>query len=205
MTTPWTIAFIALSIVVATMAVLLLGLIRRVTDVLSQVEALLSSGMPGHRGHQGGLHIGDTAPPLPNMPNMPAEPTSTDETVRLVVFLEAGCEPCQVLVNDIRRRRFNATPNHAIAVLDHAEAFNDPLPPGWTVLSDVEHRLFNAWQVTGTPTAFTIDRHHTIRDRDFANTTKDLHRLLQQAAHQGAEPHPAAPLDHPMEMSHHDH
>ncbi len=179
MTTAWVAAFSGLALVVTLIAVLLLGLIRRDIDVMSRVETTLASfsvsdGPPKPTG----LCEGDAAPAL-----------DARHEAALVVFLDTGCDPCQALAADIRRHRFTPAHHQPIAVMDHPEGFPDPpLPTGWTVVPDPDHRVATSWRVTGTPDAFAVDDLGTIRGRDFANTTKDLRRLL--APQQAPEPRP---------------
>lgn len=203
MSTRWIAAFAALTAVVGLLAILLLGLMRRVLDVLQRLEAALTPGHPDDHS-AGRPRVGDLAPPLP----APATGQSAGAGT-LVVFLEAGCDPCQVLAADLSRRRFEPAPYRGIIVADDVDAFDRGFPDHWTVVADPDYRIFGSWQVTGNPIAFLIDATGTLRARDYANRAKDLQTLLQRASSAPAQPGPQTvpqpATNSELEMSSHDH
>lgn len=175
MTTPWIIGFICLVGTVAVLATIMVGLLRRITDVLLKVEAALISPLPvGGNPASGELRVGDTVPPLPlqsgeNFPN-------TRGT--LLVFLEASCEPCQVLAADINRRRYKPPDFRLVVVVDDDDSLGHEWPVEWTVVVDRDRMLSKSWRVWGTPAAYLVDYDGTVRGRKFANSANDLQRLI---------------------------
>jgi len=206
MSTPWTVAYIALAVAVALLAMMMLGLTRRVLEVLERVEGFLTPLVSGEELDRDGLRDGDQAPLLPRHAGaaLARQPSAGD----LVVFLEVGCEPCRVLAADVARRRFNPTPYRAVVVIDHPEEMV-AMPSNWVVLSDLRQELTRAWRVSGTPIAFAVDQTGTIRARGIVNSVKDVKTLLKKAEQLGPQTKPqqsSTGLNPPkLEMSRNEH
>lgn len=176
MTTPWIVAFLALTFVVFLLAMLMLGLAQRVVGTLHRIEQALAPGIPGSAlGMGGGPQVGDRAPELP-VPALDGD----SRLGSLVVFLEIGCEACRVLAQDLTRHRLGPSRYETTLIVDDLSLLDDDRAYGAVVLTDPERAIGTAWGVTGTPVAFLLNRNRTVLVRAHPNRVDDLRRLMKQ-------------------------
>jgi len=176
---PWVIAFIALTAVVLLLAVLVLGVIRRVMERLLQTEAMFSPKLTDSSSGAGPTP-GEPAPSLPSnlVPGSKA-PYDTPQG-RMVLFLDAGCEPCRVLAHDLTSHGLKLNGFQPILVIDDAALIRQNHFPDGIVVIDDQRSIAKSWQVTGTPSVFLIDETGTVRARSHPNSARDLHQLVMQ-------------------------
>jgi len=198
-TGPWIVAFSVLAIAVVLLTIVVLGLVQRIGQVLQRVEALLTN----NSGVQNPINmLVPTGIPAPDVPDAPGAHG------KLVLFLEAGCEACQVLVADLNRKRLSTEAVSLIAVVDDPDSPIASLPRSWRVVHDRDRLVAQAWKVSATPVSYAVDPTGIIRAAGFPNTSRDLQRLLKEGMriqHRTVRP-PRHPHDHQyLEMSKHEH
>lgn len=165
MTGWWIAAFVALAATTLLLAAFNLGLARRTIAALESIE----QGAPVKQGPT----VGETAPALPSGLGVDAAGGA------VVLFLEAGCDPCEILAADLRRGSPDLRPRAPVAIADSEESAL--ALPTWATFLDTSHQVFNAWQVKGTPHAFVVDERGVIVTKGYPNTSRDLMRLVRAA------------------------
>jgi len=169
----WFVAFGSVSLAVVVLAVVVMGILRRVVQALARVEALVADLEA--KGLDVSLPMVGQASPLQVPDTIPYE----DFTI---TFLELGCDACRSLASDLSSRRFRraATPNHVVVVDELVGEFAH-LPPTVTVIHDVEGTLFDEWQVTATPTSYYVSAAGLVRAGHHPNKASDLEALRAKA------------------------
>lgn len=182
MTGPWVLAFGAVVVSQLLLVLFVIGLGKRLLSALGRVEAVLPQpeDLPQIRPTQ--LDVNEPAPPLP-ADNLAA---LTADRGLLLLFIEHGCQPCQLLAADLRHSRLNEGDCRLAAVVDDFREFPQ-LPSNWATITDSDRSIAAAWRVTGTPVAFFIDDQHVIRAIGVPNSVGDLQRLLRQGANESPQ------------------
>lgn len=186
MSGPWIAAFLALTIVVLILAIVVIGLMHRTITTMRSIEFSLA---PVHSNF--GPQVGSLAPPMPPTPGV-GEPLESAPAWSLTVFLEIGCDPCRVLALDIQRHDWDGGVRN-ILISDDPQLVQPHKLPGWTVQIDSSGETSHAWGVTGTPAAFLTDPAGRIRSATHPNTSSDLRRILRlvsEAKLSGGEENP---------------
>lgn len=187
MTGPWLAAFVALGGTVILLAAFTLGLAHRILLVLQRVDAALHDTLA--RPDTVGLPTGTPAPRLPTAVPATTETSGEAKGGHLLLFVEAECEPCRVLADDLRRHRPDLHGLRPVVVSTGATEWLLPALDEWTIVADPNRSVFDAWQVEGTPLAFAIDTEGVIRDKEFPNTADDVSRLCRQSSRHPHSPH----------------
>jgi peroxiredoxin len=119
MTAPWIAAFLTLWIVVSLVALLTLGVLRRVTPVLEQAENRLAD----LRAHPSGLHPGTTVPSFSVSELNGGTFTNSDlyGSTTIVLFVGAACRACERFVRDLRNNDVPDLGARLVAVTENAE------------------------------------------------------------------------------------
>jgi hypothetical protein len=104
MSWPWIVAFIALWVIVLVLAVIVLGMMRRMAPLLDRVERLASRQnlSPDHAG----LPVGSEVPSFEVSDAAGKRLRFAQELPMPAVFLflESGCPPCEDLVEELMKR-----------------------------------------------------------------------------------------------------
>lgn len=178
MTTPLLCVLIILTFAVGLLALYSLGAGRRVLKALTDAPTGLTFS-PNGLGSDG-PPIGEEAPPLTDVPFRDSA-AATSKSERLVLFAEAGCQPCSVLAADLSRRRVNASGAELVAVVDDAR-FGERFRDEWTVIVDPEWRLAGTWRVMGTPHVTLVDHDGNVLHNTVVNTRKEIQLLVDKGA-----------------------
>lgn len=173
MSTPWVVAFVLLTLLVVVLTLLVLGLLRQSLQVMRRLELTLG---PPTVNVQDGPGVGSPAPALLGSNGFPTIEFSAASSWSLVLFLEAGCEPCQVLAHEISHHAKWQGDVRRILVVDHAGMAPDPDQP-WLVHLDPTHVTADFWSVKSSPFAFMVDREGLVRGAAHPNSLADLERL----------------------------
>lgn len=172
-------ALVALWSVVVVMALILVGLLRRMTNVLEQAEARLAQAATGF----GGAPPGTAIPPF----EVKDEQGSVLRFAQLVgspaiyLFMSSTCEPCKRLAAELSGidQALDRTPLFLI-MEDSPEAREVPFPPGVTVLYQAEQAASRAFQNVAAPQAFAVDSGGTVLDLLIPNSLGDLRQLVRR-------------------------
>lgn len=122
MTAVWTAAFAILAAAVVLLALFVLGVSSRVLRILYSVETKLRITTASNVLGSHSL-AGSRAPQL----LLDATVNGHGEVAAgwaAIVFLDAGCEPCNVLATDLTARRTTFDGLTTVAIVDDARAFN---------------------------------------------------------------------------------
>lgn len=194
MSTPWVVAFVVLAIMVVLLAVFVLGLAQRLVEVLRRVEALL--GDPTAAPNGVGLAIGAEAPSLPQSRTVDGAEAEESAADAVVLFVEHDCDPCRVLVTDLRGRQPELSGLRPVLVSAPTVGWADALAGRWELLADSDRTAFADWRVAGTPLAYVVGADGRIRTKSFPNSAADVTALCSQAGQHGdaaAHVHMSAP------------
>lgn len=177
MTWPWILAVVGLWITMVLLAIVVLGLLRRLSTFMEAAESRLGgvSVPPAF----GGLEPGSVVPPF----------TVTDEVGRVVpsdellgssillLFMEAGCEPCEDLAFTLRGVGKSIT-SVPFCIVTDAESPEPslPLPDGVRVLFQARKAASNAFQNIASPQLFAV-RHQMVIAKKIPETLEDVSRL----------------------------
>lgn len=182
------VAFGVLTLAVVLLAGFNLGLAQRIIQVLDRLEGQL--GEPAAGPLAAGLSPGSAAPPLPAADDPGQDLPPRDSASSIVMFLDAGCQPCEGLLADLGRRRLDLDGRQKVAVVDKLTPAITSNLEGWRVLEDPDSATFRSWQVTGTPLAYVIDADGKVRDATIPNSSRDLERVLRVADTDAHARHP---------------
>ena len=173
MTGPWLAAFVVLWVLVLLLAVLVLGVLRRVVPVLDRLERgqaqaaggfglPVGSELPGFeaRDREGGAVTGD-AIPRPG----------------IVLFLDPECRPCRKLADELRSAAANLSRVPLAFVAPDTGAGRQLVPPAGLVLLQTGQAISRAFQTSITPHAFLIDANGRVSDQTIPESVADLNAL----------------------------
>lgn len=178
MTTLWLLVLIILTLGVGLLAVYALGVGRRVLAALTERPSDVMFTSSG--ASSGGPRIGQEAPPLKVGDHI--GPMAYGAR-RLVLFAEAGCQPCAVLAADLTRKPLNSSDVELVAVLDDAH-FAERFREQWTVIVDPSWGIAGAWEITGTPHVTLLDQQGRVTHNTVVNTRKEVQQLVGNGAPQ---------------------
>lgn len=178
MSSGWIAAFVALWVIVLVLGLALLGVLRRIGNVLERAEAGLSGAL-----RPPGLEPGSPVPAFEGIDDDGATFGPVDLYGRrsLLVFLSADCPPCRLLADELRKVGADHLGAEAIVVVDDS-------PPGREFAAGLPLRVVYqqargisaAFQSTATPHAFAIDERGVVVDADAPNTLAVLALLAGQ-------------------------
>lgn len=175
MTAPWIAAFVALSVLVLFLGFLVLGLLRRTLVMLSRIELVIT---PDKSEVQDAPPVGAHLPSLQTTNGSAGKVLAGGSDWSMVVFMDVDCEPCQVLADDLGRRRAWPGSLNRVLVVDDAALIASKTSP-WDVYVDPTGTTRRAWSVTATPTAVLIDEDGHVRATSHPNKAADLIKLQQ--------------------------
>lgn len=182
MSAPWIVAFAVTWAVVAVLAVLVLGLLRRITGVLELAESRLSE-LPT------GPAIGGAAPGTAIRPFTikAADAQTTVEFLRLqesapaiYLFMNSSCRPCKRLANELGRHHESIGDVPLYVILNEGEE-EFGLTPGPHVFSQSDREASEAFMNDATPQAFLVDRGNRVVEKSIPNAIEDLRQLARKA------------------------
>jgi thiol-disulfide isomerase/thioredoxin len=189
--TPWIVVMGVESAALVLLALLVIGLLRRVTFVLEQAESHLGElATAASVSPAGGLAPGELVPPAAAVRQSGA-PFDTQELVgepSLVLFLSSTCAPCKELSRQLRRRAAAAETVGArllVVVRDEHEAHSLELA-GVELVYQPDFALSRAFETSATPHAFAIDAEGIVVGSSTPNTLGRL-RELGDVARRGGE------------------
>jgi AhpC/TSA family len=179
----WIAALVSLWLIVAVLALLVLGLLRRIAPILERTEAA--------------VHSPTSAPGLPPGNSLPAFDLTTADGKTMaaasllgqpfVLFLvRSGCAPCRKLAEDVREADFEL-PVELLVVADDGDGEADigEWPSPATLVYQRDHEVSRALATFATPHAFAVDAYGTIVATGFPDTLDRLQVLARKALEGG--------------------
>ena len=179
MSGPWIAGFVALWVVTLLLATLVIGLLRRVNNVLETAERRVASapGVPGIGGAAPGTAIGAFEADLDG-----ATVSSQDLFPAVFLFLATGCAPCLELAPQLGSlgREVDGVPLYVV-LEDTPEGREFPVPPEVPVVYQRERAVSDAFETHATPQAFAVDATGTVVEQTVPGTTKQLRELAARS------------------------
>lgn len=177
MSDSWIAAIVCLWLLMTVVGVAQLGLLRRVAP-------LLSDAVHQHeqRDVPSGLAVGETAGSFVAVDGKGAVvgPTWLRGRRRVVLFLSAGCPPCQLLATQLRAAEEPWPPGTLVVIVDHDDT--RALPDWLSVLRQRDMSATVAFRAYATPQAFALDEKSTVTGAVIPAGLADLVALLSTAS-----------------------
>lgn len=172
MTGPWIIAWLALAALSVLNAVLILGLLRRLSVVLQGVENQLLSG-----DRLGGVSVGGALPSFEVTNQMGATVSSSDLVAGpgILLLVSQECAPCESLVEEIAGLGRSPTEVPLVAIAQHEDGFGRRAFSGIDSFRDVT--AFARMNISATPFAMAFDSRGIVLARTVPNSIKSLREL----------------------------
>lgn len=173
MTGPWIVALVAVASLSLVTAVLVLGLLRRMTVLLQSVEGQLQSG-----DGLGGVPVGGAVPSF-EVVNQVGHVLSSSDLMAgpgILLLLAQDCAPCESLIDEMvyLGRSPTRVPLVAIAQL-HEDVAVVPLSGIVDSFRDVT--AFEKMSISATPFAMAFDSRGIVVSRTVPNSIKSLREL----------------------------
>lgn len=173
MSWPWIVAFLALWAVTIGVALMLMGLLRRVSGLIEAAEQRI-----GAQPALGGLPIGGVVPPFEVQGEDGAIVSSSDllfSRPTVLVMLSPDCAPCQTLVDELQSldQQMGHLPIVAVLKGDRQSGFD----PGGTLPFFYDRTAFEAFDNTTTPFAYAVDAEATVVASGVASSIDSLRSL----------------------------
>lgn len=181
MSGPWTAAFLSLWVLVALMALVMIGLVRR-------VAALTSAGVASTRNlrfQPQGIEPGRS------VPFFSVEDARTGETLASTQFqgspvvyllLEADCQPCQKLAQHLESATLRLA-SETLIILDKRGTFDLVRRARLTFAYQQALSVTELLRTNATPYAFAVDETGVVVDAGVVNSSAELERLTTVAAY----------------------
>ena len=201
MSAPWIAGFVALWVGFLALAVILLGLVRRMSPILERAEAQL--GMHGGKGSFGGAPVASVVAPFQLVDSGGRAALSRESVVEptLLLFVAPGCGPCEQILGGLDGvgERFEGVPLHV--VVEEGEGTVEA-PPGVSLLYERDHAASAAFQTIVTPHAFVVDHGGLVLDQRIPGSTDDLRQMAlrqrgggESDGHTHTHPHSIEPAE----------
>jgi len=182
MSSAWIVAYCALAALVLLLALLVLGLMRRIIPTLEQTQELLSAA--AQRAIIGGLTPGSTVPSFvvetTDGSRFTEADFGADRTV--VLFIEDSCTACAGFVQDLLA---GAVPELAarLVVVSNTRSAAQHLTtsPDVTVLVDDQRLVAQAFESAVSPQVFVVDPHARVVAVGMPSTWNELRALIDGA------------------------
>lgn len=194
MTSPWVAAFLALTTLVLTLSLIVLGTLRRLVPLLESSQDVLSQ--TARRMTIGGLVPGSAVPPFLAVQADGAAFTERDLGGRTtaLLFLDTGCEACHELVFDLANGQ---APDIGVPLVvvsnDREQALALTHSTEVLVLIDEDRSFAAAFDTRVTPQAFVL-RDARVHATGTPNSWDGLRELLNASGARGggSQSEPAA-------------
>jgi thiol-disulfide isomerase/thioredoxin len=176
MSAPWIAAFVVLWIGFLALAVILLGLLRRMSPILERAEAQL--GVHGSRGSFGGAPVASAVAPfqLVDAKGRTALSRESVEEPTLLLFVAPGCGPCEQILGGLDGvgERYEGVIFHVVVEEGKGSV---EAPPGVSLLYERNHAASAAFQTIVTPHAFVVDHGGLVLDQRIPGSAEDLRQM----------------------------
>ena len=173
---------VTLWIVVALLALIVLGILKRVAPLLIQAEKLVRQGQDSSGGD--GLPLGALVPEfeLIDAEGEAVRPGQSLALPAVFLFVHKGCEPCEDLVAALSERAdsFAGTRLCVVAAGDPDE-FSALQVRGFSVFGQSEGEAWKAFDNKEFPNAFAVDEDSRIVGKMEMDTVTELERLVREA------------------------
>jgi len=182
MSGPWIVAVGALWIVVLVLAVLVLGILRRIAPLLIRAESILSQGQDEQRTD--GLSVGAQVPgfELIDAEGEAVRPGQSLPLPAVFLFVQQGCEPCQDLVAALGEHAESfAGKRLCIIAYGTPDEYDALRARGFSVFGQSEGQALRAFDNNEFPNAFAVDQDSKVVGKMTIDSVAELERLIREA------------------------
>jgi thiol-disulfide isomerase/thioredoxin len=195
--TSWIAAYGVLAAGLVALALLFVGLLRRVAYVLEQAESHLGAVTEAGTATSaaGGLAPGSPVPAALATRADGGQFSTTELRGRgsIVLFLTSTCAPCKGLARELRRKGHRQLADLRVVAVVRDELERDALRLGGVeVVYQPDFALARTFETSASPHAFAVDANGTVVARSTPNTVSRL-RELADAARSPSHPRPPTP------------
>ncbi len=176
------VAVVALWIVVLVIAVLVLGILRRIAPILMRAESILSQG----QDEQGtdGLSVGAQVPEfeLIDAEGEVVRPGQSLPLPAVFLFVRQGCEPCEDLVAALGEHAESFAGNRLCIIAPKApDDYSALRARGFSVFGQSEGQALRAFDNNEFPNAFAVDKDSKVVGKMTMDSVTELERLVWEA------------------------
>ncbi|MCZ7590048.1 MAG: hypothetical protein M5U27_14585 [Gaiella sp.] len=178
MSTPWIVAFLALVGLVVLETIVLVGLLRRVSGALEQVEARLAtaSALPEVAGVTPGSVVPDFSVTDEAGRNVHSSALVSGATIFLLVA--SDCSACKYLARELEGVGDAVDGMPLYVLMQNSPASGHTRYGGGTVLYDAGLEAARAFRSAATPVAFLVDHGGFVLDRTIPDSLADIQKLV---------------------------
>lgn len=172
MTAAWTVAFVAVATLSFLTALVVLGLLRRMSVAIQGVEQQVRAGT-----FVGGVPTGWFIPPF-NAKDREGRSITSAALLRgpgILLMLSSDCDPCRELLEEMQSQTARPTTVPLFAVLEEGDLVSFPVLPG--VNAYIDETAFRAMNINATPLAMAFDQRGVVVARSVPNTIGSLREL----------------------------
>lgn len=172
MTGPWIAAWVALAVVSVVTTVLVLGLLRRFTVVLHDVEYQLVS-----RDRLGGVSVGGALPSFEVTSQLGLTVSSSElvDGPGIMLLISQDCAPCESLVDELADLGRSPTQAPLVAIGQYLDSSASRALSGIDLFLDVT--AFERMNISATPFAMAFDSRGIVLGRTVPNSAESLREL----------------------------
>ena len=179
MTAPWSAAFAALTVTVLLLSLTFVGWLRKASATLEELAARLGRWGPEDMG---GLLPGTLVPDAPVWDHQGRRRETADVLAGpcVMLLLEADCEPCAALVEDLWRAGWHSDVPLVAICAAQRPADGPDLPPPIRVFHQRDLAGSFGVRTVITPQAFALDGARRVQAKSIPNTTEHLEWIAGQ-------------------------
>jgi thiol-disulfide isomerase/thioredoxin len=178
MSGPWIAAFVCLTVLVMLLALMVLGVMRRMVGVLERAERMLANELDG-------ISLLSAVPTF-EVIDRAGQIVSSQQILKetsLLLFLESGCAPCRAIASDLAESN-GLIGSLPLIVVAGEEGLDDDfkLSPKIAVVRQRNREVARLFKSVATPHAFVVDEDGVVLDRVIPGARRDLERMAERQA-----------------------
>lgn len=185
MSTPWALAFVVQWLVIVTLAVVVVGLLKRTAGALEHAEASLTAPVS-----LGGIPVASRTPDF-TVYNVSSSMTLTAKQLltraTVLLFMERHCPPCRQLAAEISSTFDRADVINLQLVLDLEDGVPDWLPEDLPVVFQRRKELSRAFENTVSPQAYLVDPDRLVLAKRVIRSVDDLREMNRNGELSGGD------------------
>lgn len=192
MSQSWIVAFAMLWLLVILLAVVVLGLLRRVAPLLVRLDHSL--GQPSLDMEIGGLPVGEKVPAF-EVSDDKGEKVQLDDTLPAVfLFVDSTCEPCRKLIRELEEQAAVFSGTRLYVVSENSSEYAGLRKRGLKILQQDQGQASEAFQQDSFPQAFAVDGQRRVASSAVTDSLEDIKQLASQV---GADELPSRAIAQP--------
>jgi hypothetical protein len=186
MSVPWVVAFVSLWVLVILTAVVVVGVLRRISGVLEQAEARLRSSDSGFA--LGGIPVASRVPEFRVFQGNGSNGGSHEvmwadliDAPTILLFMDQDCEPCRQVANEVDAAIDELKGVRFLVVLNEEAGRPQWLPTRVPVVYERRQEVSQAFENTATPQAYLLDPSRLVLAKRVIGSLSDLRELARES------------------------